>query len=197
MLKKQYLILLLALFVAVGVTASFAITSSTNGATAHPAIVQNAIYLPFSHTTNILPATHPPVTILNLPKDHQAVPIKLPPGHQTITLPAGHEGVQVIYHPAIDPKAIYLPYKHPTITLPATHPPVTIINLPQGHPAVPIKLPANHPPLNLPPCHPAIPTSCEPAAPAAPACEPAAPAAPACEPAAPAAPACEPACACE
>lgn len=65
-MKKQ-LVLLLAILMTVGITATFA--GDLNSETQHPIIDPNAIYLP---------AGHP------------AVPVELPAGHPAVTVPCGH-----------------------------------------------------------------------------------------------------------
>jgi hypothetical protein len=95
-LKKQ-LIVLLAILMAVGITATFAGNQDTP--TQHPIIDPSAIYLPAGHPTDLLPCEHPAVTIINLPEGHPAVPVELPAGHPAITVPCGHPEIPIANTP--------------------------------------------------------------------------------------------------
>ena len=100
---KKIVVLLLALFIAVGITATFAGTDTSNGATAHPSIDPNALYLPAGHPAITLPAGHEGVTVVNLPEGHPAVPVTLPAGHPALNLPPCHPAIPTSCAPVTDP----------------------------------------------------------------------------------------------
>ena len=95
-MKKQ-LVLLLAILMTVGITATFA--GDLNSETQHPIIDPNAIYLPAGHPAITLPEGHPAVTIINLPEGHPAVPVELPAGHPAVTVPCGHPEIPIATTP--------------------------------------------------------------------------------------------------
>ncbi|MDD1764313.1 MAG: hypothetical protein LUQ70_06320 [Methanobacteriaceae archaeon] len=95
-MKKQ-LLLLLAILMTVGITATFA--GNLDTPTQHPIIDPNAIYLPAGHPTDLLPAGHPAVTIINLPEGHPAVTVELPAGHPAVTVPCGHPEISIANTP--------------------------------------------------------------------------------------------------